>query len=106
MNKWEIWLAQVAFEDFPERHKKRPVLVLQTGTVVILSTKITGHEPRSYCWGEYKIIDWRGAGLVKQSTIRLSKRFGLSSDAFIRKLGDLQPIDRMNIEKLLDELNE
>lgn len=104
MNEWEIWLAEVAYEDNPTDSKKRPVLILQPGLAVSLVSKITSHAPRSNYYGEYQISDWQGAGLLYPSTIRLSQRFDLNHNYMIRKLGNLQPVDILNVEKILSRL--
>ena len=40
LNKWDIWLAKIAFEDAPEIIKNRPVLVINNNTFLVLSLKI------------------------------------------------------------------
>lgn len=104
MNEWEIWLAKVAYEDDPAIYKKRPVLILQSGLAVCLVSKITSHAPRPNYDGEYQISDWQGAGLLRPSTIRLSQRFELKHGYMIRKLGNLQPVDILNVEKILSKM--
>jgi hypothetical protein len=106
INKWDIWLADVVFEDDLTEHKKRPVLVITPGQVYILTAKITSHKPRLNFDGEYDIKDLKSAGLDKQSTIRLSKTIKIKSRFFIRKLGVLSEKDKIEVEKILSELNE
>ena len=51
---WEVWWAEVYFEDHPEEAKRRPVLVLENQTCIVLSLKITSHPPRMDSFmGEY-----------------------------------------------------
>ena len=97
LNKWDIWLAKIAFEDAPEIIKNRPVLVINNNTFLVLSLKITSHSPRDNYSGEYQIIKWREAGLLKPSTIRTSKKLFLPPDKFIHKLGVLHEIDKNNL---------
>lgn len=104
MNEWEVWLAEVAFEEDITILKKRPVLVLEPGIAVSLATKITSHAPRASYVGEYQISNWQGAGLLKPSTIRLSQIFEIDRKHMIRKLRDLQPEDILNVEKILNKL--
>lgn len=104
MNKWEIWLAKVVFEDDPGNFKYRPVVILETGIATLLSAKITGHDPRPNFFGEYQIIDWGKAGLKKQSTIRLSQIFRISPDYLVHKIGKLQPKDIYFVEKILEQI--
>lgn len=100
-NIWEIWLANVKFEDDITRVKKRPVLVISPEVSCIISLKITGHAPRSEFEGEYRIKKWSEAGLDKESTVRVSKRLLLIQTDFVHKIGRLHPIDIIEIQKLL-----
>lgn len=101
MSKWEIYLAYVRYED-TDGGKHRPVLVVEDGTAYPISClKMTSHEPR---YGEYAIIRWREAGLHKQTTIRISKILYLNEDDFVKKIGDLDPVDISNIEKMISQL--
>ena len=99
--RWDIWIARVAFEDAPEVAKIRPVLVVDEKENYVLSVKITSHSPRSEFAGEYSIRYWQAAGLLKPSTIRLTKRLSLPKEAFIKKIGILQKADIENIESIL-----
>ena len=45
LNKWDIWLAKIAFEDASDVIKKRPVLILDDLKCLVLSLKITSHSP-------------------------------------------------------------
>ena len=99
--QWEIWLANCAFEDDPSTIKPRPMLILENKVAYILSAKITGACPRSGYWGEYSIVYWAEAGLKKPSTIRLSKQINLLATDLKHKLGDLQAVDILGIQKML-----
>lgn len=100
-NRWEIWLAKVKFEDNPSVIKKRPVLIISPTVSCIISLKITGHSPRPSYKGEYRIKKWKEAGLDKESTIRVSKKLRLINTDFDYQIGRLQPIDIIEIQKLL-----
>ena len=105
LNKWDIWLAKVAFEDAPEITKNRPVLIMDNMQCLVLSFKITSHTPRTSYKDEYQIIEWQKAGLLKPSTLRISKKILLPKDSFIFKLGKLQPIDKNNVINILSSNN-
>ena len=100
-NKWEIWLANVKFDDDPNSVKRRPVLVLDHNVAYILSVKITSHAPRPNFKGEYALKFWKIAGLAKPSTARLSKKLRLRDTDLVRKIGRLHPVDIIYIQKLL-----
>ena len=66
MQKWEIWLAKVRFEDKPNESKLRPVLVIDKEDIYILSFKMTSHEPRQNYFGEYSIKFFKKLGFINQ----------------------------------------
>ena len=98
--KWEIWLVDMPFEE-NIGSKPRPALVLIPKGDNIVVGKMTKHPPRSEFPYEYQMIDWRGAGLTCQTTIRLSKLSRINRASFIQKLGDIQPVDQANVYNLL-----
>lgn len=102
-SEWEIWLARVMFEE-GTGVKERPVLVIAPGIAYIISLKITSHPPRKWYAGEYQIQEWKGAGLHKESTIRVSQAFQLKPDDFSRKIGSLHPVDIAGVQPILSQL--
>lgn len=90
---WEVWWAEVAYEDAPKEKKLRPVIVIEKGTVAVLSLKVTTHPPREEFWGEYALQKWREAGLHKPSTVRISKILNLRLSDFGEKIGVLHIVD-------------
>ena len=97
MKKWDVYMADVPFEDLPES-KVRPVVVLDEETKSVDCLKMTSHPPRA---GEYALQYWKEAGLLKQTTVRLSKRLELPSEAFRKHIWTLHPVDIVEIEKRL-----
>lgn len=102
MQKWDIWLANVRFEDNPEEYKLRPVLVIDKQNMFILSFKMTSHSPRQNFHGEYSIKYYKEAGLIKPTVIRLSKKLLLLENEFIHKIGRLHPYDINEVYKILN----
>lgn len=98
---WDIWWANVAFEDDPTKAKERPVLVSSKKECYVLSMKITSHEPREDFEGEYPVKYWAESGLTKPSTIRFTKRLRLSEQDMISKIGRLHPTDIMNLQRMM-----
>ena len=84
--KWDIWLVRMPFEEGVDS-KVRPAFVIDPQKGKILVGKMTTHPPRKNYQYEYQIIDWRGAGLLCQTTLRLSKLVNLVPSDFIRRLG-------------------
>lgn len=102
MQKWDIWLANVRFEDNPEESKLRPVLVIDKQNMFILSFKMTSNTPRQNFYGEYSIKYYKEAGLVKPTVIRLSKKLLLLENEFIHQIGRLHPYDINEVYKILN----
>lgn len=102
---WEIWWADVEFEDQPGIYKRRPVLVIDNQeNPLVLVLKLTTHPPRLDFKGEYEIIEYQQAGLKKKTVARCSKLISIHISFFIHKIGVLQPIDIMNIINEIDIL--
>lgn len=97
--RWEVWFASVRFEDSREV-KARPVVITDSGEVYVLALKVTSHAPRDM-WDEYALVYWREAGLIKPSTVRISKRLRLKPGDMIRKIGMLHPADIMSIVRIM-----
>lgn len=99
INPWEVWLAAVRFED-SSQIKRRPVVVTSSGQVYVLALKVTSHVPRNE-WGEYALHQWREAGLDAASTVRIGKRLRLQQSDLVHKIGKLQPLDILNIQRIM-----
>lgn len=95
MRKWDIYLANVPFEDLPQS-KVRPVVILDDAALIVDCLKMTSHPPRQ---GEYVLAYWEEAGLRKPTTVRISKRLALDQSRFIKRLGSLHPFDIIEIQK-------
>ena len=94
---WDIFLAEVVFEDIPGS-KKRPVLYLEEQDSFFICLKMTGTAPR---FGEYALQDWQGAGLHKPTTVRIGKRLRLSQNDIICKIGHLSAIDIYSLSSMI-----
>lgn len=95
MTPWDIYIANVPFEDLPQS-KPRPVIILADSVLVIDCLKMTSKPPRR---GEYVLQKWREAGLLKPTTVRISKRLLLNRNVFLKRIGTLHPIDVLEIQK-------
>ena len=101
-NKWELWWANVAFEDDPTKSKVRPVLVIVPGVAYIISLYVTSKKARTHVEGDYEIRYWRESGLAEPSTIRTLKKLKLESADFSSKIGRLHHTDVRAVMNLLD----
>ena len=101
--RWDIWIARVEFEE-GTGSKIRPVLIIDGTRCYVLSLKITSNDPRTQFPVEYQIIEWKEAGLMKPSTIRISKKLNLPADSFLKKIGRLTELDRFNVLRIYLDL--
>lgn len=99
INAWEVWFAAVRYEDSTEI-KNRPVVITSSGKLFVFALKVTTHEPRNE-WGEYALQYWQNAGLHKSSTVRVGKRLCLQYSDMVHRIGQLHPIDIINIQRIL-----
>ena len=92
-NKWDIWLAEVPFEDINER-KTRPILVIEGKGYYIDCWKMTSNISAQ---GSIKLIKWKEAGLNVETSVILSKKLELSEMYLHHKIGVLHPFDILRI---------
>ena len=96
--KWEVWLANVRFEDISGT-KKRPVLILDKKHGIAVSLKMTTHQPRNA--SEYALRDWAKVGLRRVTTVRTGKVLHLQNTDFIQKIGRLSDYDILQIQTII-----
>ncbi len=101
-NKWEIWEAEVSFED-KAKSKKRPVVILEDNLVAVLAVKMTSHEPRyKTLEGEYELSCWQEAGLLKPTVAQCSKILTLDKSKLTeKKYGTLTARDIIGLQAIL-----
>ena len=95
MSRYEIWYANVKFEDSLEI-KERPVLILNETAYIITAYKMTGTARDSD--REVPVKYWKEAGLSKPTYIRISKPLRLEKNDLTRKIGKLDDRDRLRVE--------
>lgn len=94
--------GEIVLIDFPQtdlqQRKKRPALViLDIGDYDLVLAPITTKKRTSP--GDYKIKDWKTAGLLRHSWVRLAKIACLEKYIIIRSLGNLTEFDKKKIIK-------
>lgn len=97
MKEWDVYLADVPFDDCPIS-KLRPVVILDHNNYTVGCLKMTSQPPRV---GEYVLQKWKEAGLHKETTVRISKRLKLKRQNLKKQIGELHIIDIIEIQKHL-----
>lgn len=102
----EVWFVRFPFEEDKTKHTVRPVIVLNSNDLKVLSVKVTKQGSRD----EYDtpIIYWKHAKLRFESIARVSKTINLDKSDFVFRLGklhddDLKLIQTKFIEYVLNE---
>lgn len=101
-NMWEVWEADVPFEE-GTGSKKRPVLILSETEALVLSLKMTSHAPRyGKLDGEYELSKWQAAGLSKPTVVQCSKVLRLKKELITdKKYGILSATDIIGLQFML-----
>ena len=95
----EVWFVEFPFDDDPTKFSNRPVVVLDTDNLNVLSVKVTKHDAREEDDYDTPVIYWKEAKLHFASTARISKVINLNRNNFIHKIGDL---DKKDLDKIAD----
>ncbi|MCL2188904.1 MAG: type II toxin-antitoxin system PemK/MazF family toxin [Defluviitaleaceae bacterium] len=96
--KWEVWLANVRFEDSSDV-VKRPVLIVNNEKGCIISLKMTSHAVRND--SDYLLKHWKRAGLAKETVVRTSKILQLITSDFVHRIGRISEYDIVQIQSKL-----
>jgi hypothetical protein len=95
----EVWFVNFPLEE-SNGHVKRPAIVLDIDELLVLSVKVTKHEPRQGDTYDLPILYWQEAHLRMASTARISKAITIRKDDFVHKIGDLHPEDFDKVKAL------
>jgi mRNA interferase MazF len=80
--------------------KTRPAMVvLDSGDNDVVVARVTTHVYQSSF--DVPLTDWRGAGLLAASVVRLHKLATLEKRLIRRKLGRLHEVDRANVGSVM-----
>ena len=92
----EIVLLEFPYTDM-EGHKQRPAVVLKdTNDNDAIFLRITSKSRAEKF--ELKINEWKQAGLLKPSVIRIHKIASLQTNLVVKKIGKLNKEDKLLLE--------
>ncbi len=94
--KWDVWFADVSYENTPG-HKGRPVVVLGRSGNSVRVLEITSHVAR--CFTDLEVMDRYAAGLERASTVKCASSKVVDCRRFSSKLGVLGRIDIGNLSR-------
>lgn len=87
---WEVWWADVKFEEDKTKVKRRPVIILEDRKIFAVCVKTTSQRARE---GEFDLQYYQYANLPKPTVVRISHILHLKETDLISKIGDLHPYD-------------
>lgn len=102
MNRWDIYWADVPFEEDCSQKKSRPVIIAKDNSIYVLVIRITSHETRDNDPYDYLLQEWKYANLEKASVVRIRKIAQLKPDAVHDYIGRIHPADALEIQKCME----
>ena len=97
----DVVSVEFPFSDL-QTHKRRPGLVLVSGDVDLLVTRLTTHPPRES--SDVLLKRWSEVGLPRASTVRLTKLATIDQRLVHHKVGRLHPEDGRTIAQALQQM--
>lgn len=101
VQNWQIWIADVYFEEDPTQSKRRPALVIPDGNDISV-LKITSQDNHNK--KRHKLIKWAESGLKCPSFVILDQIIILSQSDMIRQIGVIHPLDKYQVRLMLERL--
>ena len=95
----EIVMLQFPFTDLQSTKYRPAILIKETKDGDAVFARITS-KPRAGEY-EYKIKNWKKAGLLVPSVIRIHKITSLHTSLIVKSMGKLQPVDNKAFKKEL-----
>jgi mRNA-degrading endonuclease toxin of MazEF toxin-antitoxin module len=99
-NLGEVWWLNFPFDD-QNKKKHRPAVIIDENRIAVLAMYVTSKDkPNPY---SIKIVDWRQAGLPKESWVRIDRVIQIEEVDIDAKIGKLSADDLHKIEQLFAE---
>ena len=102
---WEVWHARFEYQG-KSGYKYRPTIVLSVGSSSFTAAMVTDAANKLHLKHDFVIEDWRAAGLLKPSIIRVDRivEVPLSHIGSAGKIGRLSPRDAAALKRVLTSL--
>ena len=91
----ELILCHFPFSSGQQSKVRPGIVVLDTGDQDVLVARATSQKPRSTL--DVPLLNWRAAGLLGPSVVRVDKLATVEKRLIVRRLGQLDPADRQNV---------
>ena len=100
--KGDVLLVAFPFVDEGQNKRRPAMVVADTGDQDVLLARVTTQKSRDKF--DLVLTDWRAAGLLAASVVRLHKLATINKSLVQRQLGRLADVDRNQVAPLLDAL--
>ena len=92
----EFWVADIPYTD-ASSSTKRPILVLWLDGADLVAAAVTTATPRSP--RDVALTDWQSSGLLRASTVRLSRLDSLEQSLMIARIGTISAADAEQVRQ-------
>ena len=107
ISKYDVVIVKFPFAS-SIKYKARPAVVVSSdlynnnsrNTLLIMAISSSTDTKLNF---ELILKDWKGAGLLKSSLFK-SAIATIEKNSILTKVGSLSPSDRVNVEKMIDEI--
>lgn len=104
MNRWDVYWADVPFEEDPSQIKRRPVVIARDNTLYVLTLRVTSQAPRPNDSYDVVLQHWQYANLTQPSVVRVKKIAQLRPQSIFDRIGRLHPADIIEIQARMQKL--
>ena len=104
MKRWDVYWADVPYEDDPAQSKRRPVVIAKDNTLYVLTLRVTSKGPRENDQYDVVLTQWQFANLAQPSVVRVRKIAQIGPERVFERIGRLHPADIMEIQNRMDKL--
>ncbi|MBI3536399.1 MAG: type II toxin-antitoxin system PemK/MazF family toxin [Chloroflexi bacterium] len=100
----DLVLVDFPFATGQDTRRRPAMIVLDTGDADVIVARVTSQARQDDF--DVPISEWRGAGLLLPSIVRLHKLATLEKSLIVRRLGSLQKSDREDVKKILGNISK
>jgi mRNA interferase MazF len=97
----ELFLVAFPYTSGAQTKKRAALVILDTGDDDVLVARVTA-QPQTTVF-DVRLANWRRAGLLLPSTVRLHKLATIEKTTIVRRLGVMKAGDRRQVSSVLQK---
>ena len=106
----DVYIVRIYFKGTSGIYKPRPVVIINSDKAKDIYTiaEITSVKPDASSYYDQfneEIIDWKSCGLDKKSYVKCKNIHNVNSQRLLRKIGEMDEDDFLNIAEKIVEYN-